>query len=75
LQAAVVNALGLPPRHQTFPDPIPNEGEALIRVRAAGLHPIVKALAAGTHYAGKGEAPSVPGVDGVDVLPDGRRRF
>ena len=34
-------------------------------MRAAGLHPIVKALASGSHYAGDGEVPAVPGVDGV----------
>ena len=46
MQAAVVSVLGQPPRYQSFPDPEPEEGEALIQVRAAGLHPIVKGLAA-----------------------------
>lgn len=76
MQAAVVNVLGQPPRYQSFPDPVPAEGEALIRVRAAGLHPIVKALASGSHYAaGGGEVPAVPGLDGVGVLEDGTRVF
>ena len=75
MQAAVVNALGKPPRYQSFPEPTSDEGEVLIQVRAAGLHPIVKALASGTHYSGKGEVPSIPGVDGVGVLPDGRRVY
>lgn len=76
MQAAVVNVLGQAPRYQSFPEPIAGEGEALIQVRAAGLHPIVKALASGTHYAaGGGEVPSVPGVDGVGVLEDGSRVF
>ena len=44
-------------------------------MRAAGLHPIVKALASGSHYAGKGEVPLVPGVDGVGTLEDGSRVF
>ncbi len=60
MKAAVVNVLGQPPRYQDFPEPTPNAGEALIRVRAAGLHPIVKALASGSHYAGNGEVPSSP---------------
>jgi len=75
MNAAVVNVLGQPPRFQAFPDPTPQEGEVVIQVRAAGLHPIVKALASGTHYAGKGEVPSVPGLDGVGTLPDGRRVY
>ena len=49
MQAAVVNVLGQPPRYQSFPDPVAANSEALIRVRAAGLHPIVKALASGSH--------------------------
>ncbi len=75
MKAAVVNVLGQPPRYQDFPEPKAGEGEALIDVRAAGLHPIVKALASGTHYAGKGEVPAVPGVDGVGVLEDGSRVY
>lgn len=75
MKAAVVTVLGEPPRYQDFPEPAPAEGEALIHVRAAGLHPIVKALAAGSHYAGKGEVNVVPGIDGVGTLDDGRRVY
>jgi NADPH:quinone reductase-like Zn-dependent oxidoreductase len=75
MQAAVVNALGQPPKYQSYPEPTAGEGEVLIDVRAAGLHPIVKALASGSHYSGKGEVPAVPGVDGVGTLEDGRRVY
>ena len=75
MQAAVVNVLGQPPAYQSFPDPAPGEGEVLIHVRAAGLHPIVKGLAAGTHYASSGELPMVPGLDGVGTLEDGSRVY
>jgi NADPH:quinone reductase-like Zn-dependent oxidoreductase len=75
MQAAVVNAVGEPPRYQSFAEPEPEEGEVLVRVRAAGLHPIVKALAAGSHYASGGELPMVPGVDGVGTLDGGRRVY
>src|ERR1039457_1001158 len=64
MQAAVVNVLGQAPKYQSFPNPVAEEGETSIQVRAAGLHPIVKALASGTHYAGGTEVPFVPGVDG-----------
>jgi NADPH2:quinone reductase len=75
MHAAVVYDLKQPPRYQSFPEPTPTADEALIHVRAAGLHPIVKALASGAHYAAGGELPMVPGVDGVGALDDGTRVY
>ena len=79
MNAAVVNVLGQPPRYQPFPEPDPGPGEVLVRVRAAGLHPVVKALASGSHYASAkdDQGPSIiPGIDGVGVLnQDGSRVF
>jgi len=68
MNAAVVQAFNTPPKYTTFADPIAGDGEALVNVTAAALHPIVKALAAGTHYGSTGELPFVPGVDGVGRL-------
>jgi NADPH:quinone reductase-like Zn-dependent oxidoreductase len=75
MYAAVVNAFDAPPRYTTFADPIAAEGEKLVRVSAAGLHPIVKALARGTHYGSFGELPFIAGIDGVGKLEDGTRVF
>jgi NADPH2:quinone reductase len=75
MQAAVVNAIGQIPKYQSFPQPEAGEGEVLVNVRAAGLHPIVKALASGSHYAAGGEVPMVPGIDGVGTLHDGSRVY
>ena len=76
MQAAVVNVPGQAPKYQSFPDPAPQQGEALIKVRAAGLHPVVKALASGSHYAsGQIHDPAVPGIDGVGALADGSRVY
>ena len=75
MQAAVVVALGQEPRYQSFPDPVAGDGEAILQVRAAGLHPIVKALASGSHYASGNQVPFVPGVDGVGLLDDGSRVY
>lgn len=75
MMAAVVQVLGQVPTFQEFAEPVPGEGEALIQMRAAGLHPIVKALASGSHYASGGELPMVPGLDGVGTLDDGKRVF
>ena len=51
MHAAVLHALGKPPRFEEFPDPTPGEGEVLINVSAAALKPVDKQMAAGTHYA------------------------
>jgi len=76
MRAAVVDAPGQAPKYQSFADPEPAEGEELVEVRAAGLHPIVKGLASGSHYASTGShEPSIPGIDGVGVLDDGSRVY
>jgi NADPH:quinone reductase-like Zn-dependent oxidoreductase len=75
MKAAVVDVLGEPPRYQDFAEPTPSEGEVLIHVEAAGLHPVVKAIANGSHYSSRGEVPVVPGIDGVGTLDDGRRVY
>jgi NADPH:quinone reductase-like Zn-dependent oxidoreductase len=75
MYAAVVNAFDAPPRYTTFADPVAGEGEKLVTVSAAGLHPIVKGLAKGTHYGSSGELPFIAGVDGVGKLEDGTRVF
>ncbi len=73
MRAAVVHAFDAPPRYTTFADPVAAEGELPVTVTAAGLHPIVKSLANGTHYGSTGELPFIPGVDGVGRLQDGSR--
>jgi NADPH:quinone reductase-like Zn-dependent oxidoreductase len=75
MRAAVVNILGQPPQYQEFPDPTAGHKEVLVQVRAAGLHPIVKARASGAHYSSAGEAPLVPGLDGIGQLADGSRVY
>lgn len=47
----------------------------LVNVIAAGLHPIVKALASGSHYGSTGDLPFIPGVDGVGRLQDGTKIY
>ncbi|HEY3839579.1 MAG TPA: hypothetical protein VGL72_23575 [Bryobacteraceae bacterium] len=38
---------------------------------AAGIHPLVRAVAAGKHYSAKGSWPMIPGVDAVARTADG----
>lgn len=75
MHAAVVNDLKKPPVYQEFPEPVPQGNEVLIHVRAAGLHPIVRAIASGSHYSSDGEIPMVAGLDGVGTRPDGARVY
>jgi len=75
MQAAVVNVRGQAPKYQAFPDPEPREGEVLVQVRAAGLHPVVKAIASGAHYSATETGPAIPGIDAVGTLQDGRRVY
>jgi NADPH:quinone reductase-like Zn-dependent oxidoreductase len=77
MNAAVVEIPGQAPKYQLFPDPVIEDGEVLIRVRAAGLHPVVKAIASGSHYASAKDKPGsfIPGIDGVGVLDDGSRVY
>jgi len=75
MNAAVVHAYTEPPSYATFETPVAQAGEQLVTVTAAGLHPIVKALANGSHYGATGVLPFVPGVDGVGRTADGTRVF
>ena len=71
MKAAVVNVLGQAPKFQDFPEPVAGQGEAIVEMHAAGLHPVVKAIASGAHYSSRGQVPVVVGLDGVGALPDG----
>ena len=75
MNAAVVQTFDAPPRYMSFDEPVAEAGEMPVKVLAAGLHPIVKALANGTHYGSTGVLPFIPGVDGVGRLEDGTRVF
>jgi len=75
MQAAVLRALGSAPRFEQFDDPVARDGEVLVRVRAASLKPIDKAMAGGSHYASFRELQVVCGIDGVGTLESGARVF
>lgn len=75
MNAALVRSFDSPPRYEHFDDPIAVDGEVIVKVSAAGLHPIVKALASGRHYGSVANFPFIPGLDGVGRLEDGSRVF
>ncbi len=75
MRAAVVHAFHIPPRCISFAEPIATDQEVIVQVSAAALHPIVKSLADGTHYASSEILPLITGVDGVGRLEDGTRVY
>jgi len=72
MKAAVIDSLARGQRFADFADPVVGGGEILVKVTAAGLHPMVRMLASGEHYGSQGSLPMIPGIDGTGRLPDGR---
>ena len=73
MNAAVVTSFAEPPRYLPFDVPQPRrDGDVLVDVLAAGLHPRVRSGAAGAHYTSSGTLPMIPGIDAVGRRPDGR---
>lgn len=75
MNAAVLESAHSAPEYKSFQDPVPQPGETLVHVLAAGLHPIVKSRAKGSHYTSSGQFPLIPGIDGVGRLDGSRRVF
>jgi NADPH2:quinone reductase len=75
MNAAVLESAQSAPQYKPFEDPVPEPGQSLVHVLAAGLHPVVKSRAKGSHYTSGGQYPLIPGIDGVGRLEDGRRVF
>jgi len=75
MNAAVLHTINQPPHFEQFPEPVAEENEVIVHVRAAALKPIDKQLASGSHYAAYRKMPAVCGMDGVGCLDDGTRVF
>jgi NADPH2:quinone reductase len=75
MKAAVLRTIGKPPHCEQFPEPIAEENEVIVHIRASALKPIDKQMANGSHYAAFHELPVVCGNDGVGCLDDGKRVF
>src|SRR5262245_12873486 len=71
MKAAVVASPGAKPQYKEFPEPVVADGERLVELVAAGIHPVVRALASGAHYGSEGVYPMIPGVDAVARTSDG----
>jgi NADPH:quinone reductase-like Zn-dependent oxidoreductase len=74
MKAAIVSQAGATPIYGDFPEPIPQDGQFAIKVRAAALSQLTKGRAAGSHYSAANAYPFIAGVDGVGTL-DGQRVY
>jgi NADPH:quinone reductase-like Zn-dependent oxidoreductase len=72
MRAAVVTEAGTPPVCAEFPEPEPAAGREPLRLVGAGVHTVVRGIAAGRHYRSTGRYPLVPGIDAVARTGDGR---
>ncbi|RIJ78753.1 zinc-binding alcohol dehydrogenase family protein [Nakamurella silvestris] len=75
MKAAVVTDLSRPPQYIDFVEPEPTPGYQQVRMLAAGVHQLVRSLAAGRHYGAADALPFVAGVDGIARLEDGSRAY
>lgn len=76
MKAAVVTEFGQVPSYTDFPDPEPRDGGVVATVEASALTNLTRGLVSGKHYASRElQLPTIPGVDGVARLDDGRRVY
>jgi len=75
MKAAILKSAGATPEHGDFAEPIVDDGHDVVDLVAAGIHPIVRSLAAGSHYGSTGVWPLIPGVDAVVRSAEGARVY
>ena len=78
MRAVTVTEYGATPAVAELPPPVPGPGQVLIRLRAAGMNPMDRALASGAWKPMPAIFPMVLGVDGagvVEQLGPGASRF
>jgi NADPH:quinone reductase len=69
MRAIVVKEFGPPEvlKLDSAPDPTPQQGQVLVRVKAAGVNPVDTYIRSGV-YAAKPKLPYIPGFDGAGVV-------
>jgi NADPH:quinone reductase len=72
MRAAVVDAVGSPPKPAEVEPPVAEGGSALVAVAAAPLNPVEIRVAAGRH-ARRAEPPYVPGLEGAGTVIESAR--
>ncbi|MGB3870438.1 MAG: zinc-binding alcohol dehydrogenase family protein [Flavobacteriales bacterium] len=75
MKAAVLHAFGEAPRYEEFAEPVAQENEEVLEVKAASLKNIDRGLARGAHYDSHSQLPTIVGVDGLAVMSGGTRVY
>lgn len=76
MKAALVEAWGRAPVYTDYPEPAPRDHAVVATVEASALTNLTRGLVSGKHYASRElTLPTIPGVDGVARLEDGRRVY
>src|SRR5262245_15954343 len=74
MKAAVLHQFGETPHYADFPDPVANEDQLRIRVKAVSLENVDRAMTKDAHFASRQFFPTLPaivGFDGIGALEDG----
>jgi NADPH:quinone reductase-like Zn-dependent oxidoreductase len=75
MKAAIINKFGATPHYGNFEDPIAEDGEILVNVKAVVLENFEKGVAGGGHYSSKSTYPQFPAIvgnRGIGLTPDGQ---
>jgi NADPH:quinone reductase-like Zn-dependent oxidoreductase len=75
MKAAILEKLGSVPQFGAFAAPVAEPGEQIVRVKAAAIKQLDRAIAAGAHYSSPAQLPVVCGTDGVGTLASGERVY
>jgi NADPH:quinone reductase-like Zn-dependent oxidoreductase len=65
MKAAIIGGPTQPAAYGDFAEPTTSDGGELVDLVAAGIHPVVRAIASGRHYASSNHWPLIPGIDAV----------
>jgi NADPH:quinone reductase-like Zn-dependent oxidoreductase len=71
MKAAVLASSTSVPEFGEFDEPPVTEGRELVSLVAAGIHPVTRSIATGSHYGSSHAWPLVPGIDAVARTADG----
>jgi NADPH:quinone reductase-like Zn-dependent oxidoreductase len=75
MKAAIVKAPKSSPVYGDFEEPVAQEGQTIVQVKASALTHLTKSRASGSHYSSGSEFPAIAGTDGVGLTTDGRRVY
>jgi NADPH:quinone reductase-like Zn-dependent oxidoreductase len=75
MKAAIVKAPKGSPVYGDFEEPVAQQGQNVVHVKASALTQLTKSQASGSHYSSDSEFPAIAGTDGVGRTADGQRVY